>query len=182
MRARKAAPIIISNDQQEIKIYTTENHGRPLYQLSYYRGGRRERRSFADLNEAKREARIILGEMARDSIQAENVTAAEIESYTVARRILARVNTPVHVAAEAFVSAREALPADVTMQDAILYFNRFNRGVERKQINAILDEYLAMRRASNVSEHYLAVVHRHLSGFASSAAWARRTRCARRRD
>ena len=75
------------------------------------------------------------------------------------------MNTPVHVAAEAFVSAREALPAEVTIQDAILYFNRFNRGVERKQINAILDEYLAMRRASNVSEHYLAAVHRHLSGF-----------------
>ena len=104
----KPTPVIVSNDQQEIKIYTTESHGRPLHQLSYYRGGKRERRSFADLNEAKREARIILGGLARDSIQAENLTAAEIESYTVARRILAPHNTPVHVAAEVFASAARA--------------------------------------------------------------------------
>ena len=44
MPARKAAPVTISNDEHEIKIYTTESHGRPLNQLSYYRGGKRERR------------------------------------------------------------------------------------------------------------------------------------------
>src|SRR2546421_12403268 len=114
MRARKPAPVIISNDEQEIKIYATESHGRPLHQLSYYRGGKRERRSFADLNEAKREARMILGEIARDSIQAENLSAAEIESYTIARRTLASFNVPVHVSAEAYTAARNVLPADVT--------------------------------------------------------------------
>src|SRR5436190_537698 len=98
MPARKPAPVVVSNDQHEIKIYTTESHGRPLHQLSFYRGGKRERRSFADLNEAKREARIILGELARDAIQAENLTAAEIESYIVARRILTPLNVPVHIA------------------------------------------------------------------------------------
>src|SRR5437588_605095 len=134
MPARKAARVIISNDQQEIKIYTSESHGKPLYQLSYYRGGRRERRSFADLNEAKREARIILGNLARDSIQAENLSAAEIESYTAARRVVAPLNVPVHVAAEAFVSARAELPADVSIHEAIRYFNEFNRGVVRRQM------------------------------------------------
>ena len=39
MRARKPTPVTISNDQHEIKIYTTEGHGRPLHQLSFYRGG-----------------------------------------------------------------------------------------------------------------------------------------------
>lgn len=165
MPSRKPAPVIISNDQQEIKIYTTESHGRPLHQLSYYRGGKRERRSFADLNEAKREARIILGGLARDSIKAENLTASEIESYTVARRILASHNTPVHVAAEVFAAAREQLPLDVSIHDAIRYFNQFNRGVVRKQINDLLEEYLVVRRASNVTEGYLAVIYRYVGGF-----------------
>lgn len=143
MPARKTAPVTISNDQQEIKIYTTESHGRALHQLSYYRGGKRERRSFADLNEAKREARIILGGLARDSIQAENLTGVEIQSYTVARRVLAPLNVPVHVAAESFVAARSILPADVSIQDAVLYFNRFNKGVVRKQINELFEEHIA---------------------------------------
>src|SRR5438067_6109136 len=105
MKTRKPTPVIVSNDQQEIKIYSTESHGRALHQLSYYRGGKRERRSFADLNEAKREARIILGDLARESIQAENLTAAEIQGYTIARRTLALFNVPVHVAAEAYTAA-----------------------------------------------------------------------------
>jgi integrase len=166
MPARKAAPVIISNDQQEIKIYTTESHGRPLHQLSFYRGGKRERRSFADLNEAKREARIILGQLARDSIQAENLTAAEIESYTVARRMLTPLNMPVHVAVEAFVSARAELAADVTIQDAIRYFNQFNRGVVRREMKDLLEEYLAARESSGVSRAYLWLIRRNVGNFA----------------
>lgn len=165
MPARKPAPVIISNDQQEIKIYTTESHGRPLHQLSFYRGGRRERRSFADLNEAKREARIILGELARDSIQAENLTAAEIESYTIARRTLAEFNVPVHVAAEAYTAARRELPAEVTIQDVARYYAQFNLGIQRRQVNDLLDEYMAARRASHVTEEYLVVVSRYMRAF-----------------
>jgi integrase len=165
MPARKPTPVTISNDEHEIKIYTTESHGRPLHQLSFYRGGKRERRSFADLNEAKREARIILGGLARDGIQAENLTGAEIQSYVVARRVLAPLETPVHLAAEAFVAARQALPADTTIQDAVIYFNRFNRGVERRQIRDLAAEYLAARRASGVTENYLDSIRRYLREF-----------------
>jgi len=165
MPTRKPAPVIISNDQQEIRIYTTESHGRPLHQLSYYRGGKRERRSFADLNEAKREARIILGQIARDSIEAENLTAAEIESYTVARRVLAPLNTPVHVAAEAFATARRALAPEVAIQDAVEYFNRFNRGVVRKQVSDLLEEFIESRRATTVTQGYLTTLGRNVCGF-----------------
>ena len=165
MPTRKAKPVIVSNDQQEIKIYTTESHGRPLYQLSYYRGGKRERRSFADLNEAKREARIILGQIARDSIQAENLTAAEIESYTVARRILSPHNTPVHVAAEVFASARADLAPEVSIHDAVRYFNQFNRGVDRKEVNELIEDFIASRRGQGVTETYLRMVRRYVVRF-----------------
>ena len=158
-------PVIISNDQQEIKIYTTESHGKPLHQLSYYRGGKRERRSFANLNEAKREARIILGELGRESIQVENLTAAEIQSYTVARRTLAAYSMPVHVAAEDYAAARKELPASVTLQAAVRYFNEFNKGIERKQINDLIQDYLATCRARNVTEGYLGGLYRCLDRF-----------------
>lgn len=170
MSARKQTPVTVSNDQHEIKIYTSESHGKPLFQLSYYRGGKRERRSFADLNEAKREARIILGDLARDSIQAENLSAAEIESYTVARRVLAAHNTPVHVAAEAYAAAREQLPASVSIHDAVRYFVQFNRGVERREMRDLLDEYLGARRASGVSEPYVWLMRRNVGRLAKFTA------------
>jgi integrase len=165
MPARKPAPLIISNDQHEVRIYTTESHGRPLYQLSFYRGGKRERRSFADINEAKREARIVLGELARDAIQAENLTAAEIESYIIARRVVAPHNVPVHVAAEVFASARSELAPEVSIQDVIRYFNQFNRGVDRRQVDELVEDYIASRRASGVTETYLRMVRRYVERF-----------------
>jgi len=61
------APVIVCNDRQEIKMNTSESHAKPFYQISYYRGGWRERRSFANLNEAKREVRINLGNLAHDN-------------------------------------------------------------------------------------------------------------------
>ncbi len=170
MPARKPAPIIISNDQQEVRIYSTESHGRPLHQLSYYRGGKRERRSFADLNEAKREARIILGELARDSIQAENLTAAEIESYTVARRVLSPLNVPVHVAAEAYVAARAELSPEVSIHDAIRYFNQFNRGVDRRPVKDLLGAYFETKQSGGVTAPHFSQIRRYLRRFAKFTA------------
>jgi integrase len=165
MKKRKPTPVLVSNDQHEIKIYPTESRGRPLHQLSYYRGGKRERRSFADLNEAKREARLILGDLAREAIQAENLTAAEIQSYTIARRTLAPFNVPVHVAVEAYTAARKDLPTTVSIQDAVRYFNEFNKGVERRQINDLIEEFIASRRARGVTEAYLGMICRYVTGF-----------------
>ena len=165
MRKRKPTPVIISNDQHEIKIYSSESHGRTLHQLSFYRGGKRERRSFADLNEAKREARIILGDLARESIEAENLTGAEIQSYIIARRTLAPFNIPVHVAVEEYTAARKDLPAAISIQDAVRYFNEFNKGIERKQINDLIEEYLSVRRARGVTDAYLAMLKRYVGGF-----------------
>ena len=170
MPARKPSPVTISNDQQEIKIYTTESHGRPLHQLSFYRGGKRERRSFADLNEAKREARIILGGLARDSIQAENLTGAEIQSYVVARRVLAPLNTPVHVAAERYAETQRELPGGVSILEAVRYWSRYNLGIQQRTINDLLEEYLAARQATRVSSGYLYVLRRFLGGFGKFTA------------
>jgi hypothetical protein len=62
-REKKAVPLVISDEQNEIKIYTVKSRTGTLYQVAYYRAGERVRKTFADLNEAKREARLQLGTM-----------------------------------------------------------------------------------------------------------------------
>ena len=61
MSAKKTTPLVISDEHNEIKIYTVKGRAASFYQLSYYRAGERIRKTFADLNEAKREARMQLG-------------------------------------------------------------------------------------------------------------------------
>lgn len=170
MSTRNRAPVIVSNGQQEIKIYSTENRGRTLHQLSYYRGGKRERRSFADLNEAKREARLILGEIARDAIQAENLTPAEIESYVIARRVLAPYNMPVHVAADLFASVQREVPAGVAIIDAVRYWNRYNHEIQQRTVNDLLEEYVAAKASTGVTREYLSTVRYFVTLFGKFTA------------
>jgi hypothetical protein len=71
----------ISNGKQTVKIYSSVNRGKALYQLSYYEGGKRVQRNFSDKAEAKRVARGIVGGLAEDSAAVDNLSTPELESY-----------------------------------------------------------------------------------------------------
>lgn len=53
-------PIVLTNGQHEVKIYTVQNRGRSVFQLSYYEGGKRERQTYAKVSDAKKEAKLVL--------------------------------------------------------------------------------------------------------------------------
>ena len=79
-KTKKNPPVVISDEHNEIKIYTTVGRAGPLYQISYYQLGERQRKSFADLNEAKRESRMILGRLAGERVQSRNLSASDRKS------------------------------------------------------------------------------------------------------
>jgi len=82
---KKNAPLVISDEHNEIKIYTVKGRAGSNYQLSYYRAGERQRKTFADVNEAKREARVQLGLLAGERIQARALSTVEMEMPLRAR-------------------------------------------------------------------------------------------------
>ncbi len=57
----------ISNGKKTVKMYSSVNRGKAMFQLSYYEGGRRVQRNFCDKAEAKRVARSIVGDLAMDA-------------------------------------------------------------------------------------------------------------------
>lgn len=115
---KKNAPLVISDEHNEVKIYTVKGRAGSHYQLSYYRAGERQRRTFADLNEAKREARMQLGLLAGERIQARNLSAMEMESYVIATRTLESIGLPLHVCAELFAEAHRVLKGNSVLDAA----------------------------------------------------------------
>jgi hypothetical protein len=79
----------ISNGKQTVKLYSSVNRGKAMYQLAYYAGGRRVQKNFSDKAEAKRVARSILGELSNDAEAVESMATPELESMVAARRVLA---------------------------------------------------------------------------------------------
>ena len=102
MSTKKTTPIVISDEHNEVKIYTVKSRTGTLYQVCHYRAGERHRKTFADLNEAKREARLQLCQLAGERIHARNLSSVEVESYTIATRTLDSIGVPLHVCAELF--------------------------------------------------------------------------------
>lgn len=134
-------PIIMSDGRREVRIYTTKNRGRVLYQISHNFGGRRERRSFADLQEAKREANLLLNTHTRDEAEGMGMSLAEIQSYGAARRVLDEAKIPLHVAAELVTQAQRELGAGVSIVEAARYWARNNKGITRKTVLDLVEEY-----------------------------------------
>jgi hypothetical protein len=77
----------ISNGRQTVKLYSSVNRGKAMYQLAYYAGGRRVQRNFADKSQAKRVAKQILGNLSNDADAIEAMATPELESLVAARRL-----------------------------------------------------------------------------------------------
>jgi hypothetical protein len=73
-------PIVLTNGKQEIKIYTVQNRGRSVYQLSFYEGGHRERKTFGKLSVAKQEAKLVLNRLAVNGHDAAELSTADMEN------------------------------------------------------------------------------------------------------
>jgi len=143
----------MSNGRDTVKIYGVTSRGRPFFQLSFYRAGLRERRTFSDKDAAKREAKIILGQLASSAVATDKaITVTDIESLVAARAALDGLALPLHVAVEAFARSVQALgspenPVTLLMEtvynSSVSRYNGFVRLYEqgRNGLNVTVDQY-----------------------------------------
>ena len=158
------SPIEISNGRNAIKIYRVSNRGRSLYQLSFYRGGRRERRTFSDKAEAKREAKTILCQLASNATEAdEAICATDIESLVAARTALNGIGLPLHLAVEGFAGAVRLLgqpddPVAALHRAVAFYVKHHPVGSVRVSLREMVERYVESRRRIGVSKVWLETI------------------------
>ncbi|MCE0499280.1 MAG: tyrosine-type recombinase/integrase [Methylacidiphilales bacterium] len=144
----------ISNGKQTVKLYSSVNRGKAMYQLAYYAGGRRVQKNFADKSEAKRVARQILGGLTNDAKAVEALATPELESLVAARRVLAP-SYALHVAVEEHAQAVSKL-GKATLREAVEFFLRHNRAdVPRLTLDEIAEQFANSRQQSGLSAHYV---------------------------
>ena len=154
-------PIEISNGRDAVKIYRVSNRGRSLFQVSYYRAGRRERRTFSDKAEAKREAKTILCQLASNARTAdESISATDIESLVAARAALNGIDLPLHLAVEGFAGAVRLLgqPNDsvAALHWAVAFYVKHHPvGSVRVSLREMVHRYQESRKRLGVSKVWL---------------------------
>ena len=151
------SPIEISNGSETVKIYKGTSRGRPYYQLSYYRAGLRERRTFSDKVAAKREAKLILGQLATNTRACDQaLTTTDVESLVAARSALDGLGLPLHLAVEGFAGAVRQLgkPADpfAALHRAVSFYMKHHPvGSTRIPLGEMARRYLESRKRVGLS-------------------------------
>jgi len=161
-------PIVLTNGQHEIRIYTVQNRGRAVFQLSYYEGGHRRRRTYGKLSDARREARVVLGRLAVNTHEAEELSTADMESYVIARKHLAASGLPLHVCAELFAQAHAKLGGRPLL-DAVEFFMDYHpNDLVAKPLVDVINDFAERRQAMGVRDAYVTNIRRQLGRLAAA--------------
>ncbi|MDR1281328.1 MAG: site-specific integrase [Opitutaceae bacterium] len=151
----KNTPIVIANGSHEVKIYTVRNRGRSLFQLSWHQGGTRQRKTFARMSDARREAKLILGKLTLDAHDAAELSTADMESYLIARKHIEPTGLPLHVCAEMFAQVHPLL-AGRSLKEAVEFYVSFHPGeVKPKKVSELVTEFVAGREAMGFSARHI---------------------------
>ncbi len=166
-------PIVITNGQHEIKIYTVRNRDRSVFQLSYYEGGHRRRQTYAKVGDARRQAKIVLTRLAVTRHQTQEVSAADLEGFVIAQQRVASTGVPLHLCAELFAEAH-ALLGGRSLVDAVSFYIEHNPAdVKPHTLVELIADFAAHREAMGVAADYVADIRRQLGRLAAAHAGRR---------
>ena len=164
------SPIEMSNGRDTVKIYGVTSRGRPFFQLSFYRAGLRERRTFSDKDAAKREAKIILGQLASSAVATDKaITVTDIESLVAARTALDGFAFPLHLVVEGFTGAVRLLGAPddpfAALHRAVAFYVKHHpANSKRVPLKELAERYLESRKRIGLSAGYIGSVSAAMKG------------------
>jgi integrase len=136
-----------------VKIYRTVNRGRAMFTLAYHDGGGRKLRQFADLADARREAKDTAVTLNAGRGAALELSGADRDAYLAALRELKPLDVPLNVAIGEYVKARQYNVPIVTAAKS--YAETHNAALPDKTTAEVYQEMLAAKRKDGASEAYL---------------------------
>ena len=160
-------PMTIKKGHAVVKIYRVKNRDLVNYCVSYVSATGRQRRNFADLDLAKREAGNIAQTLADGDLEALKLTGAERQIYVEAERAIAGTGLPLHSVAHEFARAFNIL-GGANIVEAARYYKK-HVDVDLPQITAAeaVEKFHAAKEAEGMSRMYLNDIRWLLGDFAS---------------
>lgn len=153
-----------------VKIYRGTNRkpdGReyPVFTVTYSERDRRERRFFADLDDAIDEAEKVALRLNQGEHRALQLTSADASSYTQALAELAPLGVPLHSAISEYVHVAKMLDGRPLAEAAKFFTERNRSQVTARPVGEVVDELLAERKREGKSVRYVQSLRSHLHRF-----------------
>jgi integrase len=168
-RQRKAAkssriedilyPHIVSKGSVRVTIYRVTNAARgEVYEVTWFQGGTRKRKSFRDPVEALKQAEDTAKALDTGKGDSLALSGAELESFRLAKSTLAQLEEPppLHSAIQEFVAARKLLDGRPLIGSIEKFMADATADLLKPiAVPVLVEEFIASKQADGVSERYI---------------------------
>ena len=148
-----------------VPIYRTIANERTRFTLSFYRYGRRERKTFSCLDEAKKEALFVAQRVQSGMQHVTDLKPHERDSYKAAEALLEKLGISLYSAVEDYVSARTLAGTQSLTVMATDYAKMCGSVLRRITVTELFPEFMARNEQDGVSRKYLSNLRALLTRF-----------------
>ncbi|MBA2270659.1 MAG: site-specific integrase [Chthoniobacterales bacterium] len=161
-------PLTVKKGHASVKIYEVRNRERTNYTVSYVGVKGRIRKTFADFENAEREANAIAEKLADGDMQALKLTGREKQIYVEAERALKDTGMQLDAVARDFARAFKILGHDGIIE-AVRYFKKkVETGLPPMRVADAVARYSEAKGAEGLSEIYMGDIRKLLRPFAAA--------------
>ena len=165
MKQKKRSVISVGREGSEIKIYTLRTgSGYESYQCAWHDAGRRQTKTFGQMDAAKLFAQQKCVALANGLPEITSATLRDIEVFKSCETRVARVGLTVPAAIDEWLSARETL-GPISLSEAVQFFMRHRAGITPIRLGDLVPLFLEAKQAANVSNIYLKVYRCQIQHF-----------------
>lgn len=138
-----------------VPIYRTESKGRVRFTVSFYRDGRRMRKMFNTMEDAKKEALFVAQRIQSGMQHVTDLKPHERDTYKATEALLEKLGIPLYAAVEDYVRARSLAGSESLSVMATEYGKMFGNIVRRATVPEVVAELLKIREQDGASDAYL---------------------------
>jgi integrase len=166
LKAKEKFPLTVKKGHATVKIYRVKNRDANYYCVSYVSPHGRQRRNFAELDLAKREANTVAEHLRVGDIEALKLTGREKQIYVEAERAITGTGLPLHSVAHEFARAFDILGGAHIVEAARYYKKHVDVDLEQITVTDAVEKFRAAKEAEGVSAMYLKDIRVLLGDFA----------------
>lgn len=159
---------VVRHHSVSVPVYAGVQGGKTRFTIAFYRDGLRQRRTFTDLDAAKREAKQVAEKILRGMQSQNDLRPAERDAFLAAQRILKDIDTPLVSVVEEYVGCRKLLgkvPLHVAVEEFLRRTNGVKLGVK---VPEAVEELIAAKEQDGMSSRYMSQLRSVLGIFAKA--------------
>ena len=165
--SKRRFPITVKRGNVSVKVYRTPSNGCQAFTLAYYFGGRRVRKTFADLAKAQLEAETVATRICAGALNVLTLTSEDRTAYVRALEMLKPSGTPLEIAVLQFAESAKLLGGASLLEAAKCYLRHHPRHLPTRTVAQVVEEMIEAKRAEGLSAVHLRDIRSRLRKFAT---------------